>query len=308
MRRSYEYVELQAGDVAADTPLEFDLYDRSGVALLPAGATLGSAAQQDFLFRRFKPARKGDARPAQAPSGERLTLDGMGLAIGTMVGIRRRTGAVRAMYRCRLIGYSPSQAIFLSPLQGAALDIAHGDDIEAVAIGRAGVFRFAATVESVHTSPAPFVILSPPGVVDRLRTRAQARVPVRFAARFSVGEGSYDSNGTDDGDGKDDRDGDGENGIAIVRDLSLSGMSLAADRTIAAAGEPLRVWLPYEDDGAIRELALSVTVRHVRADPAAPDLWLHHVEFQAMDAADTARLKAMLYDWLIASPRAGGAG
>jgi hypothetical protein len=303
MRRSHEYVELQAGDVAADTPLEFDLYDRSGVALLPAGTTLGSAAQQDFLFRRFKPARKGEARPAQAPSSERLTLERMGLAIGTMVGIRRRTGAARAMYRCRLIGYSPSQATFLSPLQGgAALDIAHGDEVEAVAIGHAGVFRFAATVEAVHPSPAPFVILSPPGVVDLLRTRSQARVPVRFAARFSACEG------TDDGDGKDDRDGDGENGIAIVRDLSLSGMSLAADRTIAAAGEPLHVWLPYEDDGAIRELALSVTVRHVRADPAAPDLWLHHVEFQAMEAADTARLKAMLYDWLIASPRAGGAG
>ncbi len=307
MRRSYEYVELQAGDVAADTPLEFDLYDRSGVALLPAGATLGGSAQQDFLFRRFKPARKGEARPAQAPSGERLTLERMGLAIGTMVGIRRRTGAVRAMYRCRLIGYSPSQAIFLSPLQGAALDIAHGDDVEAVAIGRAAVFRFAATVEAVHASPAPFVILSPPGVADRLRTRSQARVAVRLAARFSVGEG--DSNGKDDGDGKDDRDGDGEkNGIAIVRDLSLSGMSFAADRTIAAAGEPLHVWLPYEDDGAIKELALSATVRHVRVDPAAPDLWLHHVEFQAMEAADTARLKAMLFDWLIASPRAGGAG
>ena len=300
MRRSYEYVELQAGDVAADTPLEFDLYDRSGVALLPAGATLGSAAQQDFLFRRFKPARKGEARPAQGPSAERLTLERMDLAIGTMVGIRRRTGAVRAMYRCRLIGYSPSQAIFLSPLQGAALDVVRGDDVEAVAIGHAGVFRFAATVEAVHASPAPFVILSPPGVVDRLRTRSQARVAVRFAARFSVGEGG--------GDGKEDRDGDGENGIAIVRDLSLSGMSLAADRTIAAAGEPLRVWLPYEDDGAIRELALSATVRHVRADPAAPDLLLHHVEFQAMAAADTARLKAMLFDWLIASPRAGGAG
>ncbi|CAN0625610.1 Type IV pilus assembly PilZ [Burkholderia multivorans] len=296
MRRSHEYVELQAGEVAADTPLEFDLYDRSGVALLPAGATLGSAAQQDFLFRRFKPARKGEAGPAQAPSGERLTLARMGLAIGTMVGIRRRTGAVRAMYRCRLIGYSPSQAIFLSPLQGAALDVVHGDDVEAVAIGRAAVFHFAATVEAVHASPVPFVILSPPGVADRLRTRSQARVPVRLAARFSAGEG----------DGKDGQDG--ENNIAIVRDLSLSGMSLAADRAITEAGEPLRVWLPYEDDGAIRELALSGTVRHVRADPAAPDLWLHHVEFQAMAATDTARLKAMLFDWLIASPRAGGAG
>ncbi|CAN0626297.1 Type IV pilus assembly PilZ [Burkholderia multivorans] len=302
MRRSHEYVELQAGDVAADTPLEFDLYDRSGVALLPAGATLGSAAQQDFLFRRFKPARKGEAGPAQALAGERLTLARMGLAIGTMVGIRRRTGAVRAMYRCRLIGYGPSQAIFLSPLQGAALDIAHGDDVEAVAIGRAAVFRFAATVEAVHASPVPFVILSPPGVADRLRTRSQARVPVRLAARFGVGASEGD------GTAENERDGNGENGIGIVRDLSLSGMSLAADREIAEAGEPLRVWLPYEDDGAIKELALSGTVRHVRADPAAPDLWLHHVEFQAMDATDTARLKAMLFDWLIASPRAGGAG
>jgi len=300
MRRSHEYVELQAGDVAADTPLEFDLYDRSGVALLPVGATLGSAAQQDFLFRRFKPARKGEARLAQAPSGERLTLERMGLAIGTMVGIRRRTGAVRAMYRCRLIGYSPSQAIFISPLQGAALDIAHGDDVEAVAIGRAAVFRFAATVEAVHASPVPFVILSPPGVADRLRTRSQARVPVRLAARFRADEGEGAGNGGNDGNGG--------NGIGIVRDLSLSGMSIAADRTIAAPGESLRVWLPYEDDGAIRELALSGTVRHVRADPAAPDLWLHHVEFQTMEAADIGRLKAMLFDWLIALPRVGGAG
>ncbi|MDI9701537.1 PilZ domain-containing protein, partial [Burkholderia cenocepacia] len=66
----------------------------------------------------------------------------------------------------------------------------------------------------------------------RTGTRGSARVPVRIAACCSGGA-------------------EGTEGIGVVHDISLSGLSIAVDRPIAATGEPLRVLLPYETAGRI---------------------------------------------------------
>ncbi|WP_179404993.1 PilZ domain-containing protein [Burkholderia guangdongensis] len=295
MRSSHDYHPLGPDDIAAGSPLPCDLYDHDGAALLPAGTTLRDDGQHAFLFGHFRPARREVAADAahRQSAGEHWTLERMGLSIGATIGIRRRVGTTRLMQRCRLIGHGASQAIFLEPLHAAALEIARGDDVEAIAIGRAAIFRFVSTVDAVRPEPTPFVILSPPGFAERLRTRAEPRVPMRIAARFSGGDGNED--------------------IGIVRDVSLSGMSLAARQPVAI-GAPLRIWLPYNDDcnhdrngngNDIRQLALSGTVRHVHPDPAAPALSLHHIAYDGAEPADLACLKGILYDRLVASPGAG---
>ncbi|WP_241301671.1 PilZ domain-containing protein [Burkholderia cenocepacia] len=285
MLLSSDYVALARDDLSAEVPLGFDLYDADGAALLPAGTTLRDPAQHAFLFDHFRPVRRredADTGPrgsatAAAPATR------MGLSAGAAIGIRRRVGTTRALQRCRLIGVGAAGALFVEPQPATVLDFARGDDVEAVAIGRAAVSRFGATVESVQASgAAPFMVLSPPGFVDRLRTRAGPRVPVRIAACCSGGA-------------------EGTEGIGVVHDISLSGLSIAVDRPIAATGEPLRVLLPYETAGRVERLALDGTVRAVHADPAPPALTLHHAAFGDIDADDLIRLKALLFDRQMAS-------
>ncbi|CAM2188752.1 PilZ domain-containing protein [Burkholderia orbicola] len=284
MRLSTDSVALARDDLSAGVPLGFDLYDADGAALLPAGTTLRDAAQHAFLFDHFRPVRRREGADTD-PHGSAATAPAMrmGLSAGAAIGIRRRVGTTRALQRCRLIGVGASGALFVEPQPAAVLEFVRGDDVEAVAIGRAAVSRFGATVESVQASgAAPFMILSPPGFVDRLRTRAEPRVPVRIAACCNGGA-------------------QGADGIGLVHDISLSGLSIAVDRPIAATGEPLRVLLPYETGGRVEQLALDGTVRAVHADPADPALTLHHAAFDDLDADDLIRLKALLFDRQMAS-------
>ncbi|RQT39209.1 PilZ domain-containing protein [Burkholderia contaminans] len=290
MRLSTDYVPLTRDDLAAGVPLGFDLYDADGAALLPAGTTLHDAAQHAFLFDHFRPVRRRDDAEAAAeprmPDAVPHSLR-MGLSPGASIGIRRRVGTTRGLQRCRLIGIAASGALFVEPQPVAALDFARGDDIEAVAIGRAAVSRFGATVESVQAAgAAQYLVLSPPGFVDRLRSRAEPRVPVRIAACCAGGS-------------------EGAEGIGMVRDVSVSGLSIAVDRPIAAIGEPLRVQLPYAAGDRVELLALDGTVRAVHADPAAPALTLHHAAFGETGADDLIRLKALLFDRLMASSDTG---
>ncbi|MDR0240326.1 MAG: PilZ domain-containing protein [Burkholderia sp.] len=284
MRLPTDYVALARDDLAAGVPLGFDLYDADGAALLPAGTTLRDAAQHAFLFDHFRPVRRrDDADAAPRVQGAVPPATRMGLSAGAAIGIRRRVGTTRALQRCRLIGVAASGALFVEPQPAAALEFARGDDIEAVAIGRAAVSRFGATVEAVQASgAAPFMILSPPGFVDRLRTRAEPRVPVRIAACCTGGADPAES-------------------IGMVHDISLSGLSIAVDRPIAATGEPLRVLLPFETGGRVELLALDGTVRASHADPSAPALTLHHAAFGDTADGDLVRLKALLFDRLMAS-------
>jgi len=290
MTLSTDYVPLARDDLAAGVPLGFDLYDADGAALLPAGTTLRDAAQHAFLFDHFRPVRRRDDAEAEAeprvpdavPHAPR-----MGLSAGASIGIRRRVGTTRGLQRYRLIGIAASGALFVEPQPAATFDFARGDDIEAVAIGRAAVSRFGATVESVQAAGAArFLVLSPPGFVDRLRTRAEPRVPVRIAACCAGGS-------------------EGAEGIGMVHDISVSGLSIAVDRPIAAIGEPLRVQLPYTTGDRVELLALDGTVRAVHADPAAPALTLHHAAFGETGADDLIRLKALLFDRLMASSDSG---
>ncbi|WP_322082421.1 PilZ domain-containing protein [Burkholderia sp. BCC1972] len=284
MRLPTDYVALVRDDLSAGVPLGFDLYDADGAALLPAGTTLRDAAQHAFLFDHFRPVRRrDDAEADPREQGAAAPATRMGLSAGAPIGIRRRVGTTRALQRCRLIGVAASGALFVEPQPAAVLEFARGDDIEAVAIGRAAVSRFGATVEAVQASgAAPFMILSPPGFVDRLRTRAEPRVPVRIAACCAGGA-------------------DHAEGIGMVRDISLSGLSIAVDRTIAAAGESLRVLLPYAAGDRVELLALDGTVRAVHADPVMPALTLHHAAFVETADGDLVRLKALLFDRLMAS-------
>ncbi|MBN3726399.1 PilZ domain-containing protein [Burkholderia sp. Ac-20379] len=288
---------VAAADLTADAPLPWPLFDAGGAPLMPAGATLDADAIA-FLFARFAPVRRVDSgngdepaddvsdaqradaeasaaalqSAASASSGPRLAL-----SADAMIGLRRRGSTMRQLNRFRLLGTHPSGPLFLRPLQPRAVDFAPNDQVDAMAIGQSAVYWFTAVVEAVAYEPAPYLILSAPANLKRVRERRDARVPVRLAARYTAGDA---------------------HGVGLVLDVSPSGFSIAADRALAATGESLSIVLPVATEaGHVEALTLTGIVRGVGEQADASPAWLHHVANEAMTDDAVMRLKAALFDW-----------
>ncbi len=251
---------------------------------MPAGASL-DAEEIAFLFARFAPARRadgdapraapraGEAPEAAAPSEAAFAATRLSLPADATLGLRRRAGSTRQMSRFRLLGVHPAGPLFVRPLQPRAVDLTPGEAIEAMAIGQSAVYWFTAFVEAVAFEPAPYLILSAPGKLKRVRERR--------AARYVLS---------------------GVQGMGLVPDLSASGLSIAADRELGKAGESVRVTLPVAaGDGEVEALALAGTLRGLTHQPEAAPAWLHHVALDAMAEADLMRLKAALFDWSLSA-------
>jgi hypothetical protein len=284
-----------AADLAADVPLPWPLFDAGGAPLMPAGATLDADAIA-FLFARFAPVRQverdgepaGDVSDAQradaeasaaAPQSAEAASSAPRLALSAdaMIGLRRRGSTMRQLSRFRLLGTHPSGPLFLRPMQPRAVDFAPNDQIDAMAIGQSAVYWFTSVVEAVAFEPAPYLILSTPANLKRVRERRDARVPVRLAARYTAGDAQ---------------------GVGLVLDVSPSGFSIAADRALAALGESLAIVLPVATEaGHVEELALTGLVRGVGEQADASPAWLHHVANAVMTEDAVMRLKAALFDW-----------
>ncbi len=259
---------------------------------MPAGASL-DAEEIAFLFARFAPARRadgdapraapraGEAPEAAAPSEAAFAAPRLSLPADATLGLHRRAGSTRQMSRFRLLGVHPAGPLFVRPLQPRAVDLTPGEAIEAMAIGQSAVYWFTAFVEAVAFEPAPYLILSAPGKLKRVRERRDTRVAVRRAARYVLS---------------------GVQGMGLVPDLSASGLSIAADRELGKAGESVRVALPVAaGDGEVEALALAGTLRGLTHQPEAAPAWLHHVALDAMAEADLMRLKAALFDWSLSA-------
>ncbi|WP_186129712.1 PilZ domain-containing protein [Burkholderia gladioli] len=251
---------------------------------MPAGASL-DAEEIAFLFARFAPARRadgdapraapraGEAPEAAAPSEAAFAAPRLSLPADATLGLHRRAGSTRQMSRFRLLGVHPAGPLFVRPLQPRAVDLTPGEAIEAMAIGQSAVYWFTAFVEAVAFEPAPYLILSAPGKLKRVRERR--------AARYVLS---------------------GVQGMGLVPDLSASGLSIAADRELGKAGESVRVALPVAaGDGEVEALALAGTLRGLTHQPEAAPAWLHHVALDAMAEADLMRLKAALFDWSLSA-------
>ncbi len=284
MTESRPVLSVAAADLAAGEPLPWPLFDASGAPLMPAGTTLDADALA-FLFARFAPVRHV-GHDAPAPDGADAVAQAAAtiaprvlLAGDAMVGLRRRGSTMRQLNRFRLIGAHPAGPLFLRPLQPSAVDFAPNDQIDAMAIGQSAVYWFTALVEAVAFDPAPYLILSAPANVKRVRERRDARVPVRLAARYTAPAAS-------------------SQGLGLVLDVSPSGFSIAAERALAAVGEPLRVALPVTtEEGDIGEIVLEGTVRGVGEQADASPAWLHHVACGETSGEAITALKAALFDW-----------
>lgn len=281
---------LAADNVPVGAPLAWPIVDDDGTLLFATGAMLASPEERDFLFQHFRPQRGDLLDPAtqSVPAGEQaadpttpLTLKDMHLEIGALIGMRPQLGSAAPMLPCRIIGFAPNQAVFVTPPlhEGRMLPLRLGENIEIVAIASQAVYRFVCTVEAVCRTPFDYVVLSKPGIIRRLRERKSIRVRTHLAVRFGLGE-----------------TGQSYEGLGCAKGISTHGMSLSAPWPLGAVGERLRVAFRLKSADLDTPIETSAIIRNVQNGHAEGVPTQHGLEFDRLDPTQQMALKVYVFD------------
>ncbi|ANB75693.1 pilus assembly protein PilZ [Paraburkholderia phytofirmans OLGA172] len=276
--------------VPIGTPLDWPIADSDGTLLFARGTILATTDERKFLFDNFHPHRGDLLDAATQPEPQtghpadttgNLTLKEMHLTIGALIGMRSQLGSGAPMHPCRIIGFAPNQALFVTPpLQdGRILPLVLGENVEIVAIASHAVFRFVCTVEAVCRAPFDYVVLSKPGVIRRLRERKSIRVHAHLAVRFGIGE-----------------TGDSYQGLGLAKSISALGMSLTTSWTLGTVGERLRVAFRLNSAELQTEIETTATIRNVQKGSAPGEPSTHGLELDQLDAAQQMAMKVFVFD------------
>ncbi|WP_345814579.1 flagellar brake protein [Paraburkholderia sp. PREW-6R] len=275
--------------VPVGTPLEWPIVDADGSLLFARGAALASTAERTFLFAHFHPHR-GDlldelAQPqppaAKADHETPLTLKDMHLEIGALIGVRSQLGSGAPMHPCRIIGFAPNHALFVTPpLQdGRKLDLRAGENIEIVAIASHAVFRFVCTIEAICRAPFDYVVLSRPGVIRRLRERKSIRVRAHLPVRFGIRES-----------------GDTYDGLGLAKSISALGMSLTSSWALGAVGERLRIAFRLKCTDTDTRIETTAVIRNVQKGNTPDEPTTHGLELDQLDTTQQMAMKVFVFD------------
>jgi c-di-GMP-binding flagellar brake protein YcgR len=279
---------LTLGAVPLATPLSWPIADADGTLLFARGAILATPAERQFLFDHFHPHRGDLLDTATQPEPDhhpdtpgKLTLKDMHLTIGALIGIRSQLGSGAPMHPCRIIGFAPNHALFVTPPleDGRILPLRLGENIEIVAIASHAVFRFVCTVEAVCRAPLDYVVLSKPGAIRRLRERKSIRVHAHLAVRFGIGE-----------------TGDSYEGLGLAKSISALGMSLSASWTLGAVGERLRIAFCVKSANLQTEIQTTAVIRNVQKGSAPGEPSTHGLELDQLDASQQMAMKVFVFD------------
>jgi len=281
---------LNPDAVPVGSPLAWPIVDADGTLLFTTGTVLATADERTFLFTHFQPQR-GDllgpntqrpAEPAPQPNlaGEQTVRD-MHLEIGALIGMRSLVGSRAPMHPCRIIGFAPNHALFVTPpLQnGRLLPLAPGENVEIVAIASQAVFRFVCTVEAVCRLPFDYLILSKPGAIRRLRERKSIRVHAHLAVRFGIGE-----------------TGENYEGLGLAKGISALGMSVSASWTLGSVGERLRIAFRLKSAELDTEIQTTAIIRNVQKGGAPGEPSTHGLELDQLDTAQQMAMKVFVFD------------
>ncbi|HZZ11042.1 MAG TPA: flagellar brake protein [Paraburkholderia sp.] len=276
--------------VPVGTPLAWPITSPDGTLLFAADAILATVEERKFLFDHFQPQR-GDLLEADAfpepvssepfQSGATLTLNDMHLSIGALLGVRAQMGSGAPMHPCRIIGFAPNHALFITlPLQeGRPLPLSLGENVEIVAIASQAVFRFVCTIEAICRAPFDYIVLSRPGVIRRLRERKSIRVRSHLAVRFGIGET--------------------ENayiGLGLAKGMSALGMSLSASWTLGEVGDRLRVAFRIKSADLDTLVETTAVIRNVQKGSAPGEPSTHGLELDQLDPAQQMAMKVFVFD------------
>ncbi|ASL48472.1 hypothetical protein bAD24_III13830 [Burkholderia sp. AD24] len=276
--------------VPVGAPLEWPIVDADGTLLFTNGTILATTDERNFLFTHFQPHRgdlldrttqePAEAEPHADPANP-LTIKDMHLEIGALIGVRSQVGSGAPMHPCRIIGFAPNHALFVTPPlhQGRILPLGLGENIEIVAIASHAVFRFVCTIEAICRAPFDYVVLSKPGVIRRLRERKSIRVNTHLAVRFGIGEtgATYE-------------------GLGLAKGISALGMSLAASWTVGTVGERLRVAFRLKSAEMDTEIETTAVIRNVHKAGSPGEPATHGLEFDQLDTTQQMAMKVFVFD------------
>jgi c-di-GMP-binding flagellar brake protein YcgR len=280
---------LSPDAVPVGSPLAWPIIDIDGSLLFSSGSILVTADERSFLFGHFQPQRGDLINPSTPPpmpahqsdANAELTIKDMHLEIGALIGMRSQLGSAAPMHPCRIIGFAPNHALFVTPplQQGRILPLGLGENIEIVAIASQAVFRFVCTIEAICRSPFDYVVLSKPGAIRRLRERKSIRVQSHLPVRFGIGE-----------------TGELYEGLGLAKGISALGMSLAASWTLGAVGERLRIAFRLKSADLDTEIETSAIIRNVQKGSAPGEPSSHGLELDRLDAAQQMAMKVFVFD------------
>ncbi|WP_322008226.1 flagellar brake protein [Paraburkholderia tropica] len=286
---------LTPADLPVGQPLDWPVVDEDGTLLLDRGASLVGDAERDFLFRHFAP-RRGDldasaagssATPAAAPKSDEppATLPSvrdLHLNIGALMGLRPQQGASGApMHPCKLIGFAPNEAIFvtLPYADGRPIEITPGENVELVAIASQAVYRFVCTIHAIYQAPLGYLVLSKPANIRLLRERKSIRVRAQFPVRYGIGA-----------------DSEGYQGVALARGISALGLSIAAPWALGKVGERLRVAFRLRSGDLDTMIESSAVIRNVQQEDGTPPLSTLGLELDGLTPAEQMAMKVYVFD------------
>jgi c-di-GMP-binding flagellar brake protein YcgR len=281
---------LTQEEVPVGTPLEWPIVDENGALLFERGVAISGERDRAFLFAHFRP-RQLTQEDAEAPCASRVEgepdasqpamLKDMHLTIGGLLGIRSRTGG-SAMQPSRLIGFSPNQALFVTPplTGGRPAELMVSENVDVVAIASQAVFRFTCTVEALCSHPFDYVVLSAPGAIRRLRERKAIRIRTRLPVRYATNEA-----------------GDVYGGLALASGISATGMSLIAPRALGGVGERVQLAFQLCAKDLDARIETAAVIRNVQNTPNADAITTTHgLEFDPLEPAQQMALKSFVFD------------
>ncbi|HEY2024004.1 flagellar brake protein [Paraburkholderia sp.] len=276
--------------VPVGTPLPWSIVDGDGTLLFDSGTILATTDERAFLFAHFHPQRgdlldpNAEQPPMPAPPAEsagELTVNDMHLGIGALIGMRSQLGSGAPMQPCRIIGFAPNHAIFVTPpLQaGRPMPLALGENVELVAIASQAVFRFVCTIEAICRQPFDYIVLSKPGVIRRLRERKSIRVHAHLPVRFGIGE-----------------TGEAYEGLGLAKGISALGMSLSAPWALGAVGDRLRIAFRLKSTELDTEIETTAIIRNVQKGSAPGEPSSHGLELDQLNTAQQMAMKVFVFD------------
>lgn len=282
--------KLTKAEVPVGIPLDFSVVNVDGARLLERGVVLQSSRAHRFLFDHFTPFRAGEELVSHLEEDFSrkqhteypLTIKRMGLEVGGPVGVRSLIGVRTPMHSARIIGFAPNDSLFIThPMNsGNPLNPYIGESMEILAVGSRAVFLVSSLVEFVGKSPLPFVIVSGPISIRKIRERNAHRVAVDLPLQFSVEPESTTYEG-----------------LGLLKTLSVAGLSFISPSETAEVGTRIRVSFELKKFDLAKRIQTVSIVRNITPADRGEGVRVG-VEFEKLDPEERKTIKIFLFDRL----------
>jgi len=198
-----------------------------------------------------------------------------------------------ARHTARIIGCLAGHSLLITApkVNGKVIMVREGLPVVVRMMSGKEIVGFSSSVLCTSLKPYPYIHLGYPDDFQAVTVRKALRVNLDQAAtvRCCVSDGG-------------ERPPESEPVPVTVRDMSVSGALLVADKPLASEGKSIVLKLNMEVAGAAEDLSIMTVVRNVRAqrdEDGAGKHYLHGVEFRCSTRRESVMLHAYVYERIV---------